>query len=72
MSLSLIISIAAIIVSGLVFTWLFKVVKATLSTAISIAIILLILQLAFGISPQELLQQIIQIPQTVWQFVTDR
>ncbi|MCL1463125.1 hypothetical protein [Argonema galeatum] len=72
MSLSLIISIAAIIVSGLVFTWLFKVVKATLSTAISIAIIVLILQLAFGIAPQELWQQIIHIPQTVWQFVTDR
>ena len=72
MSLSLIISIAAIIVSGLVFTWLFKVVKATLSTAISIAIIVLILQLAFGIGPQELWQQIIQIPQTVWQFFTDR
>ena len=72
MSLSLIISIAAIIVSGLVFTWLFKVVKATLSTAISIAIIVLILQLAFGIGPQELWQQIIQIPQTVWEFFTDR
>ncbi len=70
MSLELIISVVALVVAGLVFTWLFKVVKATLSTAISIAIIVLILQLAFGIGPQELGQQIIQIPQAVWQKVT--
>lgn len=72
MPLELIISVAALIVAGLVFTWLLKVVKATLSTAISIAIIVLILQLAFGIGPQKLGQQIIQIPQAVWQKVTDR
>ena len=70
MSLNLVIWIAALIVAFLVFTWLIKIVKATVSTAISIAIIVLILQLLFGIGPQQLWQQILEIPQVVWQKVT--
>lgn len=70
LSLSLIIWIAAFIVAFLVFAWLIKIVKATVSTAISIAIIVLILQLLFGIGPQQLWQQIVQIPEFVWQRVT--
>lgn len=50
--------IGAILVSFLVFTWLLKVVRATLKTAISVAIILLILQLVFGIGPLSLWEQI--------------
>lgn len=69
MPLNLIIWIAAIVVAILVFTWLIKIVKATISTAISIAIVVLILQLLFGIGPQELWQQIVQLPQLVWQMV---
>jgi type IV secretory pathway TrbL component len=50
--------IGAVLVSFLVFTWLLKIARATLRTAISVAIILLILQLVFGIGPQTLWEQI--------------
>ncbi|MFB2919286.1 MULTISPECIES: hypothetical protein [Aerosakkonema] len=72
MPIDLIIWIAAIVVAGLVFTLLLKVVKATIKTAITIAIIVLILQLFFGIGPNQLWQQIIYIPQAFWQAVTGK
>ncbi|MEM9163485.1 MAG: hypothetical protein AAGC54_10505 [Cyanobacteria bacterium P01_F01_bin.4] len=49
--MEIVIVIGAIIVSVLVFTWLLRVVKATLKTAFLVAVILLGLQLAFGIGP---------------------
>lgn len=70
MPVDLIIFIAAIIVSWLIFTLLVKVVKASISTAILVAVIVLILQLFFGIGPQDLWQQVTQLPQTLWQLVT--
>lgn len=72
MPVDLIIFIAAIIVSWLIFTLLVKVVKASISTAILVAAIVLILQLFFGIGPQDLWQQVTQIPQTLWQLVTGK
>ena len=71
MPLELIILIAAIVVAWLVFTWLVKVVKASIATAITIAMIVLVLQLAFGIGPQQLWQQILQLPQTILELFTD-
>lgn len=50
--------IGALLVSFLVFTWLLKVVRATLKTAVLVAIILLVLQLTFGIGPEKLWEQI--------------
>ena len=72
MPIELIILIAALIVSWLVFTALVKVVKTTVSTAITIAAIVLILQLIFGVAPQELWQQITQLPQILWNLVTGK
>jgi len=72
MPVDLIIFIAAIIVSWLIFTLLVKVVKASISTAILVAVIVLILQLFFGIGPQDLWQQVTQLPQTLWQLVTGK
>lgn len=65
MPVELIIIIAALIVSWLVFTALLKLVKTTVSTAIAIAAVVLILQLLFGIGPNDLLQQILHLPQTL-------
>ena len=70
MLLDLIVIIAALIVSWLIFNWLIKVVNVTVKTAIAIAFCVLVLQLAFGIAPVELWQQITQLPQTIWQLVT--
>jgi uncharacterized protein with PQ loop repeat len=70
MPVELIILIAAMVVSWLVFTALIKIVKTTATTAIAIAGIILGLQLVFGIGYQDLWQQITQLPQIVWNLIT--
>ena len=56
--MEIVIIIGALLVSFLVFTWLIKVARATFRTAILVAIILLVLQLVFGIGPGTLWEQI--------------
>lgn len=65
MGLDLLVLIAAIIIAWLVFTWLIKVVKTSINTAVIIALIILLLQLFFGIGPQEVWQQLLKIPETI-------
>ncbi|MBE9190824.1 hypothetical protein IQ230_10755 [Gloeocapsopsis crepidinum LEGE 06123] len=65
MPIDLIVFIAALIVAWLVFTALIRVVKTTLSTALTVAAIVLILQLGLGVQPQQLWQQIVQLPQMI-------
>ena len=72
MSVELIVLIAALIVSWLVFAALINVVKTTLKTAIAIAAIVLVLQLVFGIPPQALWLQIVQLPQIIWHQVVGK
>lgn len=60
--MEIVVVIGSIILSFLVFTWLLKVVKATLKTAVMVALILLALQLFFGIGPEVIMEQI----QTWW------
>ncbi|MBW4538707.1 MAG: hypothetical protein KME43_06110 [Myxacorys chilensis ATA2-1-KO14] len=59
---------AAIVVTFLVFTWLVKVVKATVKTALLVAIVLFGLQF-IGIGPDKVTQEIGQIGQFLWQLV---
>lgn len=68
--MNIILLVAAIVVTFLVFTWLVKVVKATIGTAIAIALLILALQLFFGIGPLQVWQQMSQFFQAVWQTVT--
>ncbi|MEA5508437.1 hypothetical protein VB715_01535 [Crocosphaera sp. UHCC 0190] len=67
MPTNLILLIAALLVSFLVFRWLFTVIKSSATTAISIAVIVLLLQLGFGISPQKLWNEITSLPQSIQQ-----
>ncbi|MGV0028517.1 hypothetical protein [Phormidesmis priestleyi] len=67
--MNLILIAAAIAISVLVFTWLIKVVKATVTTALVIAAIVLILQFFFGIGADRIFDQAIQIIQYVWQMI---
>jgi hypothetical protein len=69
MPLQLIISIAAIVIAWLIFSWLVKVVKTSIATALSIAAIVLGLQLWFGVAPEQLRQEVIELPQTIWQLL---
>ena len=68
MPLDLIVIIAAVVVGWLIFTWSIKVLKASISTALTIAVIALILQIFLGIRFEEVWQKLIQFSETVWQF----
>jgi len=68
--IDLIVLIAALVVAWLVFTALIRVVKTTLSTALTVAAIVLILQIGFGVQPQQLWQQIMQLPQMIRELLT--
>jgi hypothetical protein len=68
--MSLVLLIAAVVIACLVFTLLVKVVRATIGTAIIIAIIVLVLQLVFGIGPSQVISQVNQFFQSLWQLVT--
>ena len=54
----IVVVVGAIAISILVFTWLIRVVKATLKTAFLAALILLGLQIFFGIGPTAILDTI--------------
>lgn len=56
--MEIVIVIGAVLVSILVFTWLLRVARATFRTAVGVAIILLALQLLFGIGPQTLWESV--------------
>ncbi|NEP15759.1 MAG: hypothetical protein F6J97_02525 [Leptolyngbya sp. SIO4C1] len=49
--MELVVIVGSIVVSILVFMWLIRVVRATLKTAFLVALILLGLQIFFGIGP---------------------
>ncbi len=57
--------IITLILAWIVFVILFKVVKMTMKTALIIAGILVLLHLAFGITAQDIWNQIIQLPKTL-------
>ncbi|WP_242046676.1 hypothetical protein [Cylindrospermum sp. FACHB-282] len=57
--------IITLIVAWIVFTILWKVLKTTLSNALTVAAILILLNVGFGITPQDILHQITQFAQTV-------
>ncbi|MGB3615601.1 MAG: hypothetical protein WBA10_17535 [Elainellaceae cyanobacterium] len=58
--MSPILLIAALLISFFIFTWLLRVVRATVSTALTIALIALVLQLIFGIGPLDLWRQFVE------------
>lgn len=62
-----IVFVAALLVSGLLLTWLFQILKPTIITVLAIAAIALGLQLLFGISPETLSQQVAQLPEQLWE-----
>ncbi len=63
--MNILLLIAAIIVAWLVFNALLKILKVGLSTAATIAIILIILQFTFGINPQKLWNEILTLPENI-------
>ena len=70
MPVDLIVIIAAVVVAWLIFTWLIKVLKASISTALALALIALILQIFLGIGLEEVWQQLRQFSEITWKFFT--
>jgi hypothetical protein len=57
----------SLIVAWIVFTILVKIVKMTVSSAVTIAAIVVLLQISYGITPQDIWNQIIHLPQSLSQ-----
>lgn len=66
---NIIILIAAVIVAGIIFRAVLKSLKTFMSSAIAIFIILVILNM-FGFSPQDLIDEIINLPEIISEFFT--
>jgi hypothetical protein len=67
--MNLILFIAALVVSFLVFAFLVRVLKAAIGTAIAIALIILVLQIAFGVAPPQLWQEIQRLWENLWHMI---
>ncbi|AFZ27068.1 hypothetical protein Cylst_5018 [Cylindrospermum stagnale PCC 7417] len=59
--------IITLIVAWIVFTIMWKVLKTTISNALTVAAILILLNVGFGITPQDIVQKITQFAQTLSQ-----
>jgi hypothetical protein len=57
--------IPILILAWIVFVILLKVLKTTLKNALTIAAIVILLNVGFGITPEDIWQQIMQIAQTI-------
>jgi hypothetical protein len=66
---NIIILIAAVIVAGIIFRAVLKSLKTFMSSAIAIFIILVILNM-FGFSPQDLIEEITNLPKIITEFLT--
>lgn len=66
--------VAALLVSGLVFNWLSRVLRPTLGVLAMIALIALALQYVLGVSPESLWYKVIHLPQlaqSLWKSVAN-
>ncbi len=72
MPINLILFIAALLVSWLIFRWLFTIIKSTVINLVMIALIIVLLQSAFSISPQELWNEINNLPETFQDFFDNK
>jgi len=61
----LILFLGALVVSWLIFAGLMNVIKTTLSTALTLAALVMLLQIGFGIDIPMLLEAIVALPQTL-------
>ncbi|MBW4686328.1 MAG: hypothetical protein KME40_14805 [Komarekiella atlantica HA4396-MV6] len=59
--------IVTLIVAWIVFTVLWKLLKTTVSNALTIAAILVLLNIGFGITPQDIWHQITQFAENLSQ-----
>ncbi|QYO63501.1 hypothetical protein [Leptolyngbya sp. 7M] len=59
--MDLVLIVATVIVAGLIFSLLVRVVRAALGTLITLGLVLLVLQFLFGISFNDIWQEMAQL-----------
>lgn len=69
MPTNLILLTAALISAWFIFRALINVLKTFLSTAVAVFVIIIILN-AFGFTPEDLIQEITNLPETLGSFIT--
>ena len=73
MSIELISAIAAVMIIWLIFTWLIKVFKVSITTVLTVGAIIVSWQIVFGIKPEQIWSIInnimAQIEQFIWQYL---
>ncbi|MFQ4143231.1 hypothetical protein [Chlorogloeopsis sp. ULAP02] len=57
--------LVALIIAWIVFTILIKVIKTTVKNALIIAAVIVLLQVGYGIGPQDIWNQIVKLTQTL-------
>lgn len=68
--IDLIVLIASGLVAWLIFTWSLQVLKASISTALAIAVLALILQIFLGISFEQVWQELVKYALIAWEFLS--
>jgi hypothetical protein len=68
--MDLILFLSALVIAWLIFMWVLKVLKATLTTAVVVAAIAAALYIVVGIGPQDLWNQIWSLPQMLMEWVS--
>ncbi|VEP18377.1 conserved hypothetical protein [Hyella patelloides LEGE 07179] len=63
MSTEIVAIAVGLVIAWLIFTWMVQILKASVSTAFTIGILLLILQIFFGINYEQILQEFNKIAQ---------
>ena len=66
--MNLVLLAGSIVITGLVFLWLLRVLKATLKTALLVAAIVFGLQF-FGIGSDRILSEVQQIFRSIWRMI---
>ena len=69
MSLEIILPLAAVIILLILLSWVFRVLKVTLKTAVILLGIFLLLQVIFGINSQDLIQEAFKIVDRILQSI---
>ncbi len=67
MPIEVIVIVAALIISWLVFTALINIIKTSVKTAVTVAVVVLVLQLVFGIRSEQIIDQIVNLPRVIWE-----
>lgn len=69
MPLEVIIPIAAAIILLLLLTWIVKVFKITIKTGVIVVLILILLQIIFGVNSQDIIQEMLSIIERIHQLI---